>query len=266
MIFAPAILWHSCRLGTETVSHVKGSYTDFTTKIIFSVFLDSADGLCCRLTNPCPQVDKPNTVSMGKDVWEIERSTLTMQKKLGAGMFGEVWKGEGCFGGFYILIWFSFYQKRVGRLRGKFCVQLQINKLLTVSNNTALTYSSTRKTWPCRSTFVKSHMVTSYVIAIFFIHFFLGARSISDFLASDWILRCKFQQCFCKIHIDSLDWYRTRFTGRSTITDCNNNTLTISFHTRKAYQHKLRLIKASKMFTATSEIIHAICRKKLNRK
>jgi hypothetical protein len=30
-----------------------------------------------------------------KDKWEIDRSTLTFEKRLGAGQFGEVWKGEG---------------------------------------------------------------------------------------------------------------------------------------------------------------------------
>lgn len=28
-----------------------------------------------------------------KDAWEIQRDTLTFQQKLGAGQFGEVWKG-----------------------------------------------------------------------------------------------------------------------------------------------------------------------------
>ena len=30
---------------------------------------------------------------MCRDEWEIERSTLIFQKKLGAGNFGEVWSG-----------------------------------------------------------------------------------------------------------------------------------------------------------------------------
>jgi len=35
--------------------------------------------------------------TLGKDVFEINRTELTLQSKLGAGMFGEVWKGETCF-------------------------------------------------------------------------------------------------------------------------------------------------------------------------
>uniref|UniRef100_H2Z0M9 Tyrosine-protein kinase n=1 Tax=Ciona savignyi TaxID=51511 RepID=H2Z0M9_CIOSA len=53
----------------------------------------TADGLCCRLLEPCPKTAKPGGVGLGRDVWEIDREQLTLQKKLGAGMFGEVWKG-----------------------------------------------------------------------------------------------------------------------------------------------------------------------------
>ena len=59
----------------------------------YMIFLAAADGLCCRLTQSCP-IDKPTTFSIAKDVWEIDRNQLTLQKKLGAGMFGEVWKGK----------------------------------------------------------------------------------------------------------------------------------------------------------------------------
>ena len=53
----------------------------------------SADGLACMLTIACPKIT-PATKSMGKDVWEIPRESLTLDKRLGAGQFGEVWKGE----------------------------------------------------------------------------------------------------------------------------------------------------------------------------
>nr|CAB3245984.1 tyrosine-protein kinase Fgr-like [Phallusia mammillata] len=56
-------------------------------------YKDKADGLCCRLTNACPPGDQPATISIARDVWEIDRNQLSLQKKLGAGMFGEVWKG-----------------------------------------------------------------------------------------------------------------------------------------------------------------------------
>ena len=38
--------------------------------------------------------EKPQTITIAKDVWEIPREQLKLQKKLGAGMFGEVWKGH----------------------------------------------------------------------------------------------------------------------------------------------------------------------------
>lgn len=62
-----------------------------------AVQLGSNDGLCCRLTKPCSTED-PKPSSFAHDVWEIEREELYLQTKLGAGMFGEVWKGyEPCF-------------------------------------------------------------------------------------------------------------------------------------------------------------------------
>ena len=55
-----------------------------------------ADGLCTRLSVICPKFDMPTTVGMSyntKDEWEIERSSIRLHKKLGAGQFGEVWDG-----------------------------------------------------------------------------------------------------------------------------------------------------------------------------
>ncbi|OXB79341.1 UNVERIFIED_CONTAM: hypothetical protein H355_013262 [Colinus virginianus] len=51
-----------------------------------------SDGLCRRLTYPCsvPRPQKP----WEKDAWEIPRESLKLEKKLGAGQFGEVWMGE----------------------------------------------------------------------------------------------------------------------------------------------------------------------------
>ncbi|XP_076017630.1 tyrosine-protein kinase Lck [Genypterus blacodes] len=50
-----------------------------------------ADGLCTRLVKPCqsraPQ--KP----WWQDEWEIPRESLKLQRRLGAGQFGEVWMG-----------------------------------------------------------------------------------------------------------------------------------------------------------------------------
>lgn len=51
-----------------------------------------SDGLCRQLTKPCPK-SKP-VISLNKDAWEIPRESLEFSKKLGAGQFGEVWRGE----------------------------------------------------------------------------------------------------------------------------------------------------------------------------
>lgn len=53
---------------------------------------EQGDGLCQSLTSPClsPKPEKP----WEKDAWEIPRSSLKLDKRLGAGQFGEVWMGE----------------------------------------------------------------------------------------------------------------------------------------------------------------------------
>lgn len=50
---------------------------------------EGKDGLCQKLSMPCvsPKPQKP----WEKDAWEIPRESLQMEKKLGAGQFGEVW-------------------------------------------------------------------------------------------------------------------------------------------------------------------------------
>lgn len=58
-------------------------------------YSEGADGLCRMLTKPCPK-PKPVMDDLSretKDAWEISRDTLEFTKKLGAGQFGEVWKG-----------------------------------------------------------------------------------------------------------------------------------------------------------------------------
>ncbi|KAL3867747.1 hypothetical protein ACJMK2_040603 [Sinanodonta woodiana] len=55
-----------------------------------------SDGLCRVLTKPCPK-PKPvmdNLSRQTKDFWEIPRDSLEFIVKLGAGQFGEVWKGR----------------------------------------------------------------------------------------------------------------------------------------------------------------------------
>ena len=55
-----------------------------------------ADGLCRRLTRVCPR-PPPLTSDLSvqtKDHWEIPRTSITLMERLGAGQFGEVWKGR----------------------------------------------------------------------------------------------------------------------------------------------------------------------------
>ena len=56
--------------------------------------MTEADGLAQRLSVPCPRVNQPSTIGLSyRDEWEIDRSTLQFNKKLGQGNFGEVWSG-----------------------------------------------------------------------------------------------------------------------------------------------------------------------------
>ena len=58
-----------------------------------------ADGLCRRLTRACPR-PPPLTSDLSvqtKDHWEIPRTSITLLERLGAGQFGEVWKGKSKF-------------------------------------------------------------------------------------------------------------------------------------------------------------------------
>lgn len=53
------------------------------------------DGLCSQLVRPCIKA-KPQMWDLSRgsrDKWEIDRSSLEFRDRLGAGMFGEVWRG-----------------------------------------------------------------------------------------------------------------------------------------------------------------------------
>eukprot|EP00049_Salpingoeca_infusionum_P023298 m.11367 g.11367 ORF g.11367 m.11367 type:complete len:513 (+) comp5709_c0_seq1:453-1991(+) len=55
-----------------------------------------ADGLCVALRDPVKRFDQPQTADLShntKDQWEIPRQSIKLEKKLGAGQFGEVWEG-----------------------------------------------------------------------------------------------------------------------------------------------------------------------------
>lgn len=62
---------------------------------LIQYYSGEADGLCCRLSQPC-QKSKPEMWDLSRnmrDKWEIDRSELVFGKKLGSGQFGEVFKG-----------------------------------------------------------------------------------------------------------------------------------------------------------------------------
>eukprot|EP00054_Salpingoeca_dolichothecata_P016216 m.94704 g.94704 ORF g.94704 m.94704 type:complete len:502 (-) comp21875_c0_seq1:229-1734(-) len=54
-----------------------------------------ADGLCVNLKEPCKPMEMPqiDLCHSTKDQWEIPRKSIKLQKKLGAGQFGDVWQG-----------------------------------------------------------------------------------------------------------------------------------------------------------------------------
>ncbi|KAL7055952.1 hypothetical protein AAHC03_022874 [Spirometra sp. Aus1] len=91
---------------TDTVKHYRVKHIDgggfyITTKRGFPTLRDlvehysaDANGLCCRLTRPCPR-PPPLTTDLSvqtKDHWEVPRKSISLVEQLGSGQFGEVWK------------------------------------------------------------------------------------------------------------------------------------------------------------------------------
>ncbi|KAG8524136.1 Tyrosine-protein kinase HCK [Galemys pyrenaicus] len=88
----------------DTVKHYKirtldngGFYisprsTFSTLQELVAHYKKGSDGLCQKLTVPCMS-SKPQK-PWEKDAWEIPRESLKLEKKLGAGQFGEVWMGS----------------------------------------------------------------------------------------------------------------------------------------------------------------------------
>uniref|UniRef100_A0A2I3HR21 Tyrosine-protein kinase n=1 Tax=Nomascus leucogenys TaxID=61853 RepID=A0A2I3HR21_NOMLE len=70
-----------------------------TTRVQFSSvqelvqhYMEMNDGLCNLLMAPCT-IMKPQTLGLAKDAWEINRSSITLERRLGTGCFGDVWLG-----------------------------------------------------------------------------------------------------------------------------------------------------------------------------
>ena len=71
----------TCRVNFETIPE------------LIQYYKKQAEGLCINLIAPCK---KPQTSGLPKEAneaWEIDRKSIHLVKKLGAGRFGEVWMG-----------------------------------------------------------------------------------------------------------------------------------------------------------------------------
>ncbi|KAF7207375.1 tyrosine-protein kinase FRK [Nothobranchius furzeri] len=69
-----------------------------TLKELVEYYSRQAEGLCVRLTEPCKkgQIMAPETYGLSYntvDIWEIDRKSIQLSKKLGTGQFGEVYQG-----------------------------------------------------------------------------------------------------------------------------------------------------------------------------
>lgn len=80
--------------GTGCYITTKQTFTSLDEMI--KTYCGKAECLCCRLTTECPR-QKPQMYDLSRetrDNWEIPRSEIVLATQLGAGNFGEVWKGK----------------------------------------------------------------------------------------------------------------------------------------------------------------------------
>ena len=93
---------------TEKVRHYKirrinaGGFS-ITSRVTFETIPElvqyyekQADGLCVNLKAPCLISEKRQTAGLSREVnkaWEIDRKSIRLVKKIGAGQFAEVWMG-----------------------------------------------------------------------------------------------------------------------------------------------------------------------------
>lgn len=94
-----------------------------------------SDGLCSKLVKPCqsraPQ--KP----WWQDEWEIPRESLKLERRLGAGQFGEVWMGE----------WHKKDERRGGDKGESVCALFQTQGFEPFCTDTFAQPSSSVKLW-----------------------------------------------------------------------------------------------------------------------
>ena len=79
---------------TESLGYFVGQKSCFQTlSDLIAHYKKQQDGLCACLRVPC-FVEKPQTAGLSREtnnVWDINRKSIRLMKKLGAGQFGEVW-------------------------------------------------------------------------------------------------------------------------------------------------------------------------------
>ncbi|XP_064481076.1 tyrosine-protein kinase SRK2-like isoform X1 [Ornithodoros turicata] len=85
---------------TEDVTfYITSKMTFPTLDDLVAYYTKGANGLCQRLSTPCPKTEPalPDLSKETRDEWEISRSSVELVRKLGSGNFGDVhyglWKG-----------------------------------------------------------------------------------------------------------------------------------------------------------------------------
>uniref|UniRef100_A0A663EC42 Tyrosine-protein kinase n=1 Tax=Aquila chrysaetos chrysaetos TaxID=223781 RepID=A0A663EC42_AQUCH len=132
-----------------------------TLQELVQYYKGQSDGLCQKLTRPCcvPKPQKP----WEKDAWEIPRESLRLERKLGAGQFGEVWMAT--------------YNKHIK-------VAVKTMKPGSMSVDAFLEEANLMKTLQ-HSKLVKLHAVVTKEEPIYIITEFMEKGSLLDFLKSD---------------------------------------------------------------------------------